>query len=137
ELFQERTQEQERIAVFAAHVLAVDEHARIRAQGVADAHHDAVEEGAALRVAWRIWLERRQRRIVVHAATHDRIEDLDVRAAFVAGEYSLPNAVRLGPWRIDPGACLLLDEGVGRALEPIEIPGSDHAVRFEASRVRG
>jgi hypothetical protein len=34
----------------AADVLPVDEHARVGAQRVADAEHDGVEQGAALRV---------------------------------------------------------------------------------------
>ena len=55
ELLQQRPQQQERVAVAAADVLAVDEHARIGAQRVADAEHDGVEKRAALRI------ERRRR----------------------------------------------------------------------------
>jgi len=50
ELLDERPQEQERVPVTPAHVLAVDEHAGVGAQCVADAEHHRVEERAAFRV---------------------------------------------------------------------------------------
>ena len=43
ELFQERSQQQERVAVDVAHVLAVDENPRVAAQRVADTHHHGFE----------------------------------------------------------------------------------------------
>jgi hypothetical protein len=50
ELLQERLQQQKRVAVIPADVFAVHEYARIGAQRIADAEHDAFEERLALRV---------------------------------------------------------------------------------------
>ena len=49
ELLEQRPQQQKRVAVLPADVLAVDEDARIGAQRVADAEHHGLEERAALR----------------------------------------------------------------------------------------
>ena len=49
ELLQQRPQQQEGVAVGAADVLAIDEHARIGAQRVADAEHHRLEKRPALR----------------------------------------------------------------------------------------
>jgi hypothetical protein len=54
ELLEQRAQQQEGVAVAAADVLAVHEHARVAPERVADAEHHRVEEGTALRVeGWR------------------------------------------------------------------------------------
>ena len=62
ELLEQRPQQQERVAVGAADVLAVDEDARIGAQGVADAEHHRLEKRVALLVERQAGFERRQRR---------------------------------------------------------------------------
>ena len=60
EFLEQRPQQQERVAVLAADVLAVDEDARVGAQRVADAQHDGIEERVSLRVEGGPRLERRQ-----------------------------------------------------------------------------
>ena len=61
ELLQQRPQQQKRVAVLAADVLAVHEHARIGASASPIAEHDGIEERPALRIERRAGLERRQR----------------------------------------------------------------------------
>ena len=50
ELFEQRAEQQKRVAVSAADVLAVDEHARIGTERVGDAERDSLEERVALLV---------------------------------------------------------------------------------------
>ena len=57
---EQRAQQQERVAVLSADVFAVDEHARIGPQRIADAEHHRFEEGVALLVERQSGFERRQ-----------------------------------------------------------------------------
>ena len=98
----------------AADVLAVDEHARIGAQRVADAEHDRVEEGAALRIERRRGLDAPAE--AASAAAIRRcplqrtvgIEHLDVDARLLVLEHADAGLRRLRPRRVDDRARLAL-----------------------------
>ena len=66
ELLEERPQQQERVAVLAAHVLAVDEDARIGAKRVRDAESDRIQKCVTLPI------ERQARRLPAEVAGSDR-----------------------------------------------------------------
>ena len=61
ELFEQRTQQQKGVAVLTTDVLAVHEHARIRAERVANAEHHGFEKRVALLVEGQAGLDVRQR----------------------------------------------------------------------------
>jgi hypothetical protein len=60
ELLQQWTEQKKRIAVIPPHIFPEDEDSRIAAECVAHAHHDGLEEGAALRVHRGVRLEERE-----------------------------------------------------------------------------
>jgi hypothetical protein len=60
ELREQRAQQQEGVPVLAADIFAVDEHARIAAERVADAEHHRLEKGPPTAIERRSGLERRK-----------------------------------------------------------------------------
>ena len=116
--FEQRTQQQERVAVLAADVLAVDEHARVGAQRVAHAEHHRLEERAALRVERQAGLERRQRRGQRSAPGAAPGSSTSTRARGGSSANTPTPAGRgFGHGAVDDRARLLLDQRLGLALE--------------------
>ena len=137
ELVQQRTQQQEGVAVAAADVLAVDEDARIGAQRVADAERDRLEERPAA--------ADRPARLARPAAAAGRRSTCD-RAAGSSGSTRTrgassartpaPACFRRRPRRVDDRARLGLDQRFGLPPDSSRSLGGDDAVGFEPRRVR-
>ncbi len=135
ELLQQRAEQQERVAVLAADILAVDEHPRIHAQRVPHAHHHGIEERAPLRVARRVRLERRQRRIDVDGGPPRRLEHLDPRPPRLVRGHAFARGLGRRPRRVDDQARLLLHGRFRLAQRAIRVAGREDTVRLEARSV--
>src|SRR4029079_9940152 len=96
-VLEQRTQKQERVALLTADVFAVDEDARIGFQCVADAEHYRLQEGVALLVERRSWIERRQFRRNRRREAARRIEHFDANARRFILEDADPGLLRLRP----------------------------------------
>ena len=122
ELLEQRTQQQERVAVAAADVLAVDEHARVGAQRVADAEHHRLEQRAAAscRTAARARAAAAAAR-PAPVARRARLEHFDAHARRLVLEHADAGLVRLGPRLGDHALRLRLDQLVGPRLQPAEL----------------
>ena len=100
-LLEQRAQQQERVAVLAADVLAVDEHARIGAQRIADAEHHGFEEGAALLVERQARVERRQLRAIGRLRAAAPARAARTRARRFVLEHADAGLLGLRPRRLD------------------------------------
>ena len=131
--FEQRAQQQERVAVVPADVFAVDEHARVGAQRVADAEHDRVEERAAPsdRTAG-LGSSGRQRRVEIDRVRRTaRIEHFDVRRGVRSpANTPMPACAGSGHGASMTRARLRFDERLGLALEALEIAGRRSALGF-------
>jgi hypothetical protein len=118
ELLEERAQQQEGVAVFPADVLAVDEDARIGAQGFTDAHRHRVEERASARVHGRPRIERRE---LARARGVPLLEHLDVVPRRLSGQHAHAHHAALGPGRFDDAPRFRLHRRIRLALPGEEI----------------
>ena len=97
ELLQQRTEQQERVAVLAADVLAVDEHARIGPQRVADAQHHRFEKCAAVLVERQSRFEARQRWVQIDVSRSEGSSGSSLSRGGSAANTPTPAVLRFRP----------------------------------------
>jgi hypothetical protein len=128
-------QQQERVAVQAADVLAEDEDARVGRERIAHAEHDRFEEGRAFLVERRRVLHRQRCRPRGHRA-RVAIQNLHPGSRHrILGEDAGGHARRVGPRSADHRLRFRLDHRLGLAPETIEIARLDEALRFKTRGV--
>ena len=128
--FEQRPQQQERVAVLAADVLAVDEDARIGAQRVADAEHHRFEERRPFGSNGGACLERRQTGAaagVLRIAFRDSSGSTCDRGGSPANTPRRPSPAPATARR-STAARLGLDHRLGLALEALEVALRDDAL---------
>ena len=135
-LLEQRPQQQKRVAVLAADVLAEHERARIGVERVADAVHDGFEERHALLVERRRVLDGERRRRWP-ACGGVALEHLDARRAASDRRRSRRRSTRgrIGPRRRDDGPRLGLDHRLGLVLHELRARRRSAGPALRASRV--
>ena len=128
ELFEQRPQQQERIAIRAADILAEHEDAGIGGQRVPDARGDAFEKGGSATVEGRPWIDLRQRRIPVDGSPPRRVEHLHAHPRRLVCGNAGAGEGRVGPIRGDHRHGLALDQRSDLSLPLVKVAIADDAV---------
>ena len=135
ELFKQRAQQQEGVAVGATHVLAIHEHSGIGAQGIANTKRHGLEQRAAglfergkRLQRWKQWRSR-------PGVAAGRLEHFDAspRGFILDDTYARP--VRLGPRFGNHPLRLRLDQRVGPLPQPPKLGAVDDLVGLESCGV--
>ena len=136
ELFEERTEQQKRVAVRAADVFAEDEHRGVGTKRIANAEHHRFEQRAAGAIERSTRVERRKRRVGLEVQPHLRIEHFDSLSWRLSGENTLAGLAGRRPRGGNHLLRLELDDRLAFGFQTPELLIVDEPLRAAAARRR-